>query len=84
MTRCARTVSRARQTGSVTTPDVRGLERLEHAVLDDNTPLATALRQCLMLAGYAQHRQLRGWALKELEGYPSADELPPTAGCRPR
>jgi hypothetical protein len=60
----------------VTTPDVRGLERLEHEVLDDAASLATALRLCLMLAGYAQHRQLRGWALKELEGYPAADELP--------
>jgi hypothetical protein len=29
-----------------------------------------------MLAGYAHHEELRAWALKELEGYPAADELP--------
>lgn len=61
---------------AVTTSDVRGLEQLERAVLDDTASLASALRQCLMLAGYAHHEELRAWALKELEGYPAADELP--------
>lgn len=61
---------------AVTTFDVRGLEQLERAVLDDTASLASALRQCLMLAGYAHHEELRAWALKELEGYPAADELP--------
>ncbi|WP_406359331.1 hypothetical protein OID55_42180 (plasmid) [Streptomyces sp. NBC_00715] len=60
----------------MTTSDVRGLEQLERAVLDDTASLASALRQCLMLAGYAHHEELRGWALKELEGYPAGDELP--------
>ncbi|MFC8765985.1 hypothetical protein ACFUAG_35485 [Streptomyces sp. NPDC057193] len=60
----------------MTTSDVRGLEQLERAVLDDTASLASALRQCLMLAGYARHEELRTWALKELEGYPAADELP--------
>jgi hypothetical protein len=60
----------------VSTPDVQGLEQLERAVLDDTTSLATALRQCLMLAGYSHHGELRAWALKELEGYAAADELP--------
>ncbi|MFF8868161.1 hypothetical protein ACF08B_39715 [Streptomyces sp. NPDC015139] len=60
----------------MTTSDVRGLEQLERAVLDDTASLAAALRQCLMLAGYAHHEELRAWALKELEGYPAADELP--------
>lgn len=61
---------------AVTTPDAQGLRQLEHAVLDDNASLASALRQCLMLAGYAHHGALRAWALKELEGYRAADELP--------
>ena len=61
---------------AVTTSDVRGLEQLERAVLDDTASLASALRQCLLLAGYAHHEELRAWALKELEGYPAADELP--------
>ncbi|MBV7700070.1 hypothetical protein [Streptomyces sp. TRM70350] len=60
----------------MTTPDIRGLEQLERAVLDDTASLATALRRCIMLAGYAHHGQLRAWALKELEGYAAADELP--------
>ncbi|WP_210583094.1 hypothetical protein [Streptomyces sp. GESEQ-35] len=29
-----------------------------------------------MLAGYAHHEELRAWALKELKGYATADELP--------
>ncbi|WP_181785127.1 AbiTii domain-containing protein [Streptomyces phytophilus] len=61
----------------MTTPDVRGLEQLERAVLDDSTSLASALRRFIMLAGYAHHDELRSWALKELEGYASTDELPP-------
>ncbi|MCX4530073.1 hypothetical protein OHA79_44030 [Streptomyces sp. NBC_00841] len=60
----------------MTTSDVRGLEQLERAVLDDTASLASALRQCLLLAGYAHHEELRAWALKELEGYAAADELP--------
>ncbi|MEU0373316.1 hypothetical protein ABZ070_24220 [Streptomyces sp. NPDC006283] len=60
----------------MTTPDVRGLEQLERAVLDDTASLASALRRCLMLAGYAHNEELRAWALKELEGYAAADELP--------
>lgn len=62
--------------GAVTTSDVRGLEQLERAVLDDTASLASALRQCLLLAGYAHHQELRAWALKELEGYQARDELP--------
>ncbi|MFJ4804635.1 hypothetical protein [Streptomyces murinus] len=46
----------------MTTPDVRGLEQLERTVLDETTSLAAALRQCLMLAGYARHEELRAWA----------------------
>ncbi|MFJ8770229.1 AbiTii domain-containing protein [Streptomyces clavifer] len=61
----------------MTTSDVRGLEQLERAVLDDTASLASALRQCLLLAGYAHHEELRAWALKELEGYHGTDELPP-------
>ncbi len=60
----------------VTTPDVRGLEQLESAVLDDTASLATALRRCLILAGYAHHAELRAWALKEPEGYVTVAELP--------
>ncbi|MFI5681582.1 AbiTii domain-containing protein [Streptomyces cellulosae] len=60
----------------MTTSDVGGLEQLERAVLDETAFLARALRQCLFLAGHAHQEELRGWAMKELEGYASADELP--------
>lgn len=62
---------------AVTTPDVRGLQQLEAAVLDDTASLASALRLCLMMGGYAHHQELRSWALKELDGYEAGDELPP-------
>ena len=58
------------------TLDIRGLEELEGAVLDDTASLATALRRCLMLGGYAHHQELRAWARKELNGYGRDDELP--------
>ncbi|WP_406447110.1 hypothetical protein OG782_00150 [Streptomyces sp. NBC_00876] len=61
---------------AVTQPDVQGLEQLEAAVLDNETSLASALRRCLMLGGYAHHKELRTWALKELEGYAADDDLP--------
>ncbi|WP_030303129.1 hypothetical protein [Streptomyces katrae] len=60
----------------MTPPDVRGLEQLEGALLDDKTSLASALRRCLLLGGYAHHEELRTWALKELEGYAADDDLP--------
>ncbi|MFJ7280265.1 hypothetical protein [Kitasatospora sp. NPDC098663] len=57
-------------------PDIRGLEELEGAVLDEAASLASALRRCLMLGGYARHQELRAWALKELDGYRADEELP--------
>ncbi|WP_327075660.1 hypothetical protein OG196_43995 (plasmid) [Kitasatospora purpeofusca] len=57
-------------------PDIRGLEELEGAVLDESASLASALRRCLMLGGYAHHQELRYWALKELDGYRAEEELP--------
>ncbi|MET8621684.1 AbiTii domain-containing protein [Streptomyces albidoflavus] len=56
--------------------DVRGLEELEAAVLDDTIPLAQALRRCLILGGYAHHQELREWAQRELTGYGPNDALP--------
>ncbi|MFL0021393.1 hypothetical protein ACJBCE_00430 [Streptomyces sp. NBUL23] len=60
----------------MTPPDVQGLEQLEGALLDDQTSLASALRRCLMLGGYAHHQELRTWALNELQGYADDDDLP--------
>ncbi|MFE6504484.1 hypothetical protein [Kitasatospora sp. NPDC057738] len=58
------------------TVDIRSLERLEGAVLDDTASLASALRLCVVLARHAHHQDLRMWALKELDGYEANDELP--------
>lgn len=63
------------------TPDVRGLEQLERTVLDDTASLATALRQCLMLAGYAHHADLRAWALKSWKGTRQRMSCPRTERC---
>lgn len=60
----------------MTTPDIEGLDQLERAVLDEDASLATALRQFLLIAGYAHREELRAWALKQLDGYEVAEELP--------
>ncbi|MBT2401705.1 hypothetical protein [Streptomyces sp. ISL-100] len=60
----------------MTTADIEGLDQLERAVLDEDTSLATALRQFLLIAGHAHHEELRVWALKQLAGYENDEELP--------
>ncbi|MYS23569.1 hypothetical protein GA0115240_15415 [Streptomyces sp. DvalAA-14] len=53
------------------------LERLERDVLDDSVPLASVLRQVLVIGGHASSQPLRTWALQELHGYTNAEvELP--------
>lgn len=54
-----------------------GLARLERDVLDDSVPLASLLRQVLVMGGRSASEPLRAWAQRELKGYASAiDELP--------
>lgn len=45
------------------------LDRLEHGVLDDTTPLASLLRHVLVIGGQASSQPLQIWALNELKGY---------------
>jgi len=53
------------------------LDRLEDGVLDDSVPLATLLRQVVVIGGRASSQALQTWALQELQGYPDAEaELP--------
>lgn len=50
------------------------LDGIERDVLDQNAPLAGALRKCVALGGHARSRELRDWATKELSGYESTDD----------
>lgn len=53
------------------------VERLERDVLDDSVPLASVLRQVLVIGGHASSQALRTWALQELHGYTNSEaELP--------
>ncbi|MDT0422205.1 AbiTii domain-containing protein [Streptomyces evansiae] len=45
------------------------IRRLESDVLNDNTPLASILRQVLILGGHISSKELRTWAESELQGY---------------
>jgi hypothetical protein len=45
------------------------LEQIERDALNDEVPLATALRKCVALGGLAGSEQLRDWASRELRGY---------------
>ena len=54
------------------------LDEIERDVLDQATPLATALRKCVALGGHAHSREIRDWATRELSGYKPADDgIPP-------
>jgi hypothetical protein len=52
------------------------LTEIEQAALDEDVPVATALRRCLALGGRAHSPALRDWARRELNGYGPDDELP--------
>ncbi len=43
---------------------------------DDQAPLATILRKCLVLASELKDEQLKNWANQELDGYKGATEVP--------
>jgi hypothetical protein len=49
--------------------DLSGIDRLENDVLDDSVPLATLLRQVIILGGRSSSEPLRLWAQQELRGY---------------
>lgn len=53
------------------------IAQIEHDALDENVPLATALRKCLILGGESGSEELRAWATRELQGYyDEEDQLP--------
>ncbi len=52
------------------------IAEIERDALDDSTPLATALRRCVVLGGKSGSEALRDWATRELQGYRGEDDLP--------
>lgn len=53
------------------------LDEIERETLDQEAPLAGALRKCVALGGYTHSVELRDWATGELRGYdPGAVETP--------
>ncbi|GGY13142.1 hypothetical protein GCM10010358_76760 [Streptomyces minutiscleroticus] len=57
--------------------DASGITRLEHDVLDESVPVASLLRQVLILGGHASSEPLRKWAQHELKGYSGTETAVP-------
>ncbi|MFF6802356.1 hypothetical protein [Streptomyces sp. NPDC012616] len=57
--------------------NLSGIDRLEGDVLDDSVPLASVLRQVLVMGGRASSESLRAWAQRELKGYNEPDAALP-------
>lgn len=52
------------------------IDQIERDALDDNVPVATTLRKCVVLGGKSGSEELRDWATRELKGYHGEDDLP--------
>lgn len=52
------------------------IRELRDGAVDDSVPLSTLLRKTLILASLIQNEDLRVWAKRELDGYPSVEQLP--------
>lgn len=52
------------------------LRVVQEAAVDDKVSLATLLRKCLVLAEELRDEDLRSWASRELNGYPTDTALP--------
>jgi hypothetical protein len=52
------------------------IAQIERDALDDDVPLATALRKCIVLGGKSGSESLRDWATRELQGYHGEEGLP--------
>ncbi|MGV9385043.1 AbiTii domain-containing protein [Nonomuraea sp. NPDC003707] len=53
------------------------MDKIVTGALDSSLPLADVLRVCVAIGNQTQSDILRGWAVKELTGYGSDDEVPP-------
>ncbi|MFC0431076.1 hypothetical protein [Kutzneria buriramensis] len=52
------------------------LDQLQAGVADDTTPLSSLLQKCILLGGQAGSEKMRDWAVQELNGYDSLNDLP--------
>ncbi len=52
------------------------LRDIQSEAIESTVPVSTALRRAQTLAFRLNHEPLKQWTRKELEGYPSIDELP--------
>ncbi|MFD8557364.1 hypothetical protein ACFV1N_08760 [Streptosporangium canum] len=62
-----------------TPPSSRGsslLSQIEHDALDSSLPLADVLLKCVALGGHTGSSALRDWAKRELDGYPTEEDVP--------
>lgn len=53
------------------------LDDIIHAATDDEVPIGTLLRKCLVLEQTFKNEKFKVWINKELDGYEKEDELPP-------
>lgn len=54
----------------------RLLEEIRSEALDPESDLASTLRKCVALGGESGSERLREWAVRELKGYPTDDDVP--------
>jgi hypothetical protein len=52
------------------------LDQLQAGVADDTVPLSSLLNKCILLGGQAGSEKMRDWAVQELNGYDSLNDLP--------
>jgi len=57
--------------------DQKIINEIEAGALDENTPIASVLRKCLVLGGRVGSADLRDWARRELHGYEKNIDIPP-------
>ncbi|WP_134653474.1 hypothetical protein [Streptomyces sp. H23] len=57
--------------------NLTSIDRLESDILDESVPLASLLRQVLIMGGRASSESLRVWAQQELKGYREPDPTLP-------
>jgi hypothetical protein len=60
----------------MTSRDQKLINEIEAGALDENTPIASVLRKCLVLGGRAGSADLRDWARRELHGYDKKTDIP--------
>ena len=53
------------------------LDEIIEAATDENVPIGTLLRKCLVLEASFKNAKFKAWLDKELDGYDEGDDLQP-------